>query len=49
MEVRQTVTAFSIPKTDVAEVKNSVFFRFGNEKVSEPKNKVLHNQRPQQS
>ncbi len=40
MEVKQTVTVFSIPKTDVTEVKNAVFFRFGNEKCSEPKNKV---------
>lgn len=40
MEVKQTVVVFSIPKADVTEVKNSVFFRFGNEKVSEPKNKV---------
>lgn len=40
MEVKQTVVVFSIPKVDVTEVKNSVFFRFGNEKVSEPRNKV---------
>lgn len=40
MEVKQTVVVFSIPKADVIEVKNSVFFRFGNEKVSEPRNKV---------
>lgn len=40
MEVKQTVVVFSIPKVDVSEVKNSVFFRFGNEKVSEPRNKV---------
>lgn len=40
MEVKQTVVVFSIPKSDVTEVRNSVFFRFGNEKVSEPKNKV---------
>lgn len=40
MEVKQTVVVFSISKADVSEVKNSVFFRFGNEKVSEPRNKV---------
>ena len=40
MEVRQTVVLFSIPKADVSKVKSSVFFRFGNEKVSEPKNKI---------
>lgn len=40
MNVKQTVVVFSIPKADVAEVKASVFFRFGNEKVSEPKNKI---------
>lgn len=46
MEVKQTVVVFSIPKEDVAEVKNSVFFRFGNEKVSEPKNKVCITESP---
>lgn len=40
MEVKQTVVVFSIPKVDVSEVRNSIFFRFGNEKVSEPRNKV---------
>ena len=49
MEVRQTVVLFSIPKTDVAEVKSSVFFRFGNEKVSEPKNKIAITDDPDDS
>lgn len=49
MEVRQTVVLFSIPKADVAEVKSSVFFRFGNEKVSEPKNKIAITDDPDDS
>lgn len=40
MTVKQTVVAFLIPKADVKELDECFFFKFGEEEVSEPKNKV---------